>query len=82
MIVADAKTLITQSIAQSLERMAFLDVLPCLEMPGVPAAFVLAEIQFTGSISGAIQVAADSSIGAAVGLRYGASGRTDGGSLP
>jgi hypothetical protein len=57
MIAADAKTLMTQSLAQALERMAFLDVLPCLEVPVVPAEFVLAEIRFSGTVTGAIQIA-------------------------
>jgi hypothetical protein len=56
MIVADAKTIVTQSIAQALERMAFLDVLPYLDMPPTPAQFALAEIRFGGSVTGSIQV--------------------------
>lgn len=58
MIIADAKAIITQSLAQALERMAFLDVLPFLEPPPVPARFALAEIRFGGSETGMIQVAA------------------------
>lgn len=58
MIVSEAKTIITQSLAQALERMAFLDVLPYSEIPPVPTRFALAEIRFGGLIAGSIQVAA------------------------
>jgi hypothetical protein len=58
MIAADAKNLVTQSLAQALERMAFLDVLPYQETPRVPAQFTLAEIRFAGTVTGSIQVAA------------------------
>jgi CheY-specific phosphatase CheX len=58
MIASEAKTVITQSLSQALERMAFLDVLQYPEIPLVPAQFVLAEIRFAGSVTGSIQVAA------------------------
>ncbi len=59
MITADSKTLVTQSFAQAIERMAFLDVLPCLETPSVPAGgILLAEIRFRGPAVGAVQIAA------------------------
>jgi hypothetical protein len=58
MIATEAKTIVTQCIAQAVERMAFLDVLPFQETPPVPAEFALAEIRFKGAVSGCIQVAA------------------------
>jgi len=57
MIAAEAKSIVTQSLAQALERMAFLDVLLYPELPLVPAQFALAEIRFAGSVTGSIQVA-------------------------
>jgi|WetSurMetagenome_2_1015567.scaffolds.fasta_scaffold766682_2 hypothetical protein len=58
MIVADAKTLITQSLAQAMGRMAYLEVQPCLETPPAPARLALAEIRFAGSVTGSVQVMA------------------------
>jgi hypothetical protein len=58
MIAAEAKTILAQYLAQALERMAFLDALPFVETPPVPARFALADIRFAGSVSGFIQVAA------------------------
>lgn len=58
MIVSEAKTIVTQSVAQALERMAFLDVLPCLETPPAPDRIRLAEIRFSGSVDGSIQIMA------------------------
>ncbi len=58
MIVDETKTIVTQSIAQALERMAFLDVLPCLETPPAPNRILRAEIDFTGSMDGSIHVVA------------------------
>jgi hypothetical protein len=58
MIIAETKMIVTQSFAQAIERMAFLDVLPCLETPLVPADFLRAEIQFHGPMDGAVQIVA------------------------
>ena len=58
MIVTDAGILITRALAQALERMAFLDVLPCPESPEMPTDCIQAEIRFHGSVSGSIQIAA------------------------
>ncbi len=58
MTVVEAKAIVLQSFAKALERMAFLDVMPCAEIPPAPAQFALAEIRFAGPTCGSIQVAA------------------------
>lgn len=59
MLAIEAKTIISDALAQALECMAFLDALPaCQDDMELPAPAVAAEIGFSGTVTGAISMIA------------------------
>ena len=59
MKVTDTMEIITASVSQALEKIAFLEVMPPVEEMTDPADVIVAEIDFAGHVSGRIQIASE-----------------------
>lgn len=59
MKVTDTMNIITESISQALEKIAFLEIMSPEDESRIPEEIIVAEIEFGGHISGRIQIASD-----------------------
>ena len=59
MNVIDTMDIITESVSQALEKIAFLEVMPPEDESTDPQDVIVAEIDFAGHVSGRIQIAAE-----------------------
>lgn len=59
MKVTDTMDIITESISQALEKIAFLEVMPPEDNAAEPQDIIVAEIDFVGHVSGKIQIASE-----------------------